>query len=622
MNRSRRLLALLLLLLSTAPLLAAPPTFKAGDAVEIREGDLWSPGTVVRNEGRKWLVKYADDHEEWVTADRLRASAAPADAATPVDPAAPTAPVAANANGVTLDGPFTTIKLVPQRGNAPKNVTNPIVVRATTRPAAAFTDLTPASGANLGRVDQLIACADRPGTIVAVGDRRDDETRLLLIDVNNPSASQSRVFVAKDQELVGAADGGRVLLAKSTAWGAKTLHAWAYRVDHYELVANYNFVLGAPEGGKQRGFDKAGDAMKPDWAMLLSPTRMLVRSGFGDTYSIDLAGRRQVGYAEAGEATLHPSGLYLTATSRGQAIILRAADLSIVSQPGKGGGNVTLDPTGNYAALRDGGTVRVIKTSSGEEVAKTTGVSASGRLDLLGPTALLVGGQYYYDAKTGIPVWKYEAPDATSLPLANGQILYVTSQDGATRACMTALPDAAAAAALKAVGPEIFSLSPGAHIAIAGDLGATGNADLARKNLEKAIAGAGHVVDANAKSYVLTVDTKAGPTGKFTASIPRTIPPIAKEYDAPSTITTLTLARDGQTIWSQTMRFQAQVMVPVNGDESVESAIARAGRPDAGRLQYVNLPSHVVRKAPGDDAKVTTLGTSTLTPAGFKPLAS
>ena len=51
----------------------AQTTYEAGQAVEVREGDTWSKATLVRKEGRKYLIRYdgATD-EEWVTADRLR----------------------------------------------------------------------------------------------------------------------------------------------------------------------------------------------------------------------------------------------------------------------------------------------------------------------------------------------------------------------------------------------------------------------------------------------------------------------------------------------------------------------------------------------------------------------
>lgn len=44
-----------------------------GDAVEVREGDIWSPAEFLKKEGRRHQIRYDDGTEEWVTADRLRA---------------------------------------------------------------------------------------------------------------------------------------------------------------------------------------------------------------------------------------------------------------------------------------------------------------------------------------------------------------------------------------------------------------------------------------------------------------------------------------------------------------------------------------------------------------------
>ncbi|MBB6429408.1 PQQ-binding-like beta-propeller repeat protein [Algisphaera agarilytica] len=56
-----------------------------GDAVEVREGDIWSPAEFIKKEGRRLQIRYDDGTEEWITADRLRAVGGVSDgpAATP-----------------------------------------------------------------------------------------------------------------------------------------------------------------------------------------------------------------------------------------------------------------------------------------------------------------------------------------------------------------------------------------------------------------------------------------------------------------------------------------------------------------------------------------------------------
>lgn len=67
----RRVLCITLAL-STIAMAQAAPDFKTDQKVEVREGDEWSAATVVKKEGRKIQIKYADGSEEWVTADRIR----------------------------------------------------------------------------------------------------------------------------------------------------------------------------------------------------------------------------------------------------------------------------------------------------------------------------------------------------------------------------------------------------------------------------------------------------------------------------------------------------------------------------------------------------------------------
>ncbi|MEM7681810.1 MAG: hypothetical protein AAF288_07630 [Planctomycetota bacterium] len=69
--------------------------FTADQAIEVREGDVWSPATFVRKEGRRSLIRYEDGTEEWVPADRMRAPVegdANSGEGENADPAAPAAP--------------------------------------------------------------------------------------------------------------------------------------------------------------------------------------------------------------------------------------------------------------------------------------------------------------------------------------------------------------------------------------------------------------------------------------------------------------------------------------------------------------------------------------------------
>jgi hypothetical protein len=80
-----------IILCHNSPVFAADP-YTVGQDVEVREGDTWSPASILAHEGRKYQIRYKDDltSSEWVTTDRIRLpAAAPARGGSkPVSPAA------------------------------------------------------------------------------------------------------------------------------------------------------------------------------------------------------------------------------------------------------------------------------------------------------------------------------------------------------------------------------------------------------------------------------------------------------------------------------------------------------------------------------------------------------
>src|SRR4051812_33455243 len=69
---------------AAAPANAVATGFSVGQTVEVREGDSWSAASIVRKEGRKYLIHYQGTEasaDEWVLNDRVRASGSATDAA-------------------------------------------------------------------------------------------------------------------------------------------------------------------------------------------------------------------------------------------------------------------------------------------------------------------------------------------------------------------------------------------------------------------------------------------------------------------------------------------------------------------------------------------------------------
>ncbi|MBC7784770.1 MAG: hypothetical protein H7144_13110 [Burkholderiales bacterium] len=607
--KTRRIFVVIVIsaMFTFAQISTAAPVLTPGQDVSVREGDTWSEAKFVRVEGRKYLVKYPDGTEEWITADRLRVSGDVGTGETsPVKPAGtpantPAKPAAPGGTAISLEGPFAEIELRALKG-VDKRASGVIAVKPTTRPSAAFTDLTPSAGVPFTRVEELIICPDTPGIVVAVGGRQGDVTPLTCIDINTPANTESRALTAHEHRIVTAADAGRVVVTRPESFGSQTLHLWEYLDGQYHLRANYTFVA---EGKNRRS----------DEAILLSPTRLLVRSG-GDNFLIDLRTRKQIAFIQSGDIKLHASGQILL-TSKGRTnLVLRPSDLAILAELGNGQSSFSIDPTGTYVAAGNGRSVTVGKLATKTQTGQIGGLTRTGKMDLVGPDSLIVDGAIYYDLKTGIPVWRYKASNDKSVMLPNGQMLYVATVDGRTMICMTTVPDASAAGALTEASPEKFVISPGARIAIVGDLGAIGDAAAARKNLETAISSAGHKADDTATQFKLTVTTEAGPTGKFAVrEFQMGGPPVVREVDAPSTIVTTVLTKDEGVIWKRELKFSAQVIINRRQDESLEQAVAAAGKPNPTRLGALDIPGYVVKPEP--DGKLATLGESTLTRIGF-----
>jgi WD40 repeat protein len=75
--------------------------YQVGQTIEVREGDAWSAATILKHEGRRYLIHYAgsdSSNDEWVGTDRMRATgstgtpAVPSGDKTPVPPTSSSPP--------------------------------------------------------------------------------------------------------------------------------------------------------------------------------------------------------------------------------------------------------------------------------------------------------------------------------------------------------------------------------------------------------------------------------------------------------------------------------------------------------------------------------------------------
>lgn len=489
-----------------------------------------------------------------------------------------------------------------------KRVNAPIYVKPTTQPSTVFTDFMPPSGFPFNGVPKLFECADKPWKVIVVGDNDHDYTPLLCIDVNDPDATETRTLHVHDHSILSVADGGNVVITRPNDYSPRKLALWEYVDGVYKAKAEYTFWDGK-------------DQLQPDQAILLSPTRLILRTGFGDVFLLDVRTGRQLAFLQCHEVTLHPSGQYLITSKNRDGLVVRASDLAIVADIPDTFGGLTIDPTGAYAAAWNGSTVTITKFGSKNPLGHLAGLGGIGfRHFLIGGTGILNGQKYYYDIKTGIPTWTYDTGRTEMLQLANGQFFCAGMTSKNQRVlCMTALPDAAGAGAIAKAKPEQFVIAAGAHIAIKGDFAMFDNPAEAKKNLEGVLAAVGHKSDPAATQYQINVTSAAGPTDKITYRIPvRLGPPEMHTVDAPSTIVTFVLTKDGKPIWTRELKYGAGFILNHKGNQSIEQDVADASHPTAGRVKSLDLPGYIVNGT--ETEKVATLGESDLTPQGFQPV--
>lgn len=590
----------------TASLVAqTPATPSAGSPVEVREGDSWSKATFVRREGRRLLVRYDDGPEEWITADRMRASSS--DAAPKSAPGAAPADTAkaapADSRPVTLDGPFIEVAL--DTAPAPRRVSAVSVKQTpTTRPANAFSRL----GSGIPHIDKLLPCADGGNVLLGVTRRHlRDQTEVIRLDLDHADQPEIRSLAAPKHELLAAADGGKFLLTKPEG-NAVTLHVWEYASDEYKLKANYTFI--SKKGGR-----------RVETALMVSPTRVLVCSDSNENFLVDLTSRRAVCMFQSfgRKPELDPTGRLVLLFNNNTGGVLRASDCGVVAElPNCDAFQIPhVDPTATLAAYPCDGGVRIARLGTGTPVATIIGIP-HGRenIHLLSADYVLVG-DVLYEVKTGIPVWEYVVPPESIVEmLPSGQMLYVLRDSGT--ACLATIPDAKAVEALKAQRPEDYLLAPGAQIAIGTGLNLYGSDQKAAEDLvKKAVTSAGHKVAPGNTGYKLNFTSAPGQARDlyFDEHIP--FASVARKVTAPTTVVTATLTRDGETIWQQTWVCGAGGVLMRRNNQTLEQAAAEDAQPKAGQLNSMALPAYIPKgSTPGEPA---TLGASTVSPDGFGP---
>jgi hypothetical protein len=605
----------------------------SGAPVQVREGDSWSSATFVRKEGRRLLIKYPDGSEEWVTADRMRTPSGSGTAGARSKDAAPASPAQGTKWGeAPPESSGSSDQTAGDADSAAPSAITPVPLEAlpieirvdkapvvrrvnkmvpatqpASRPSSGFIKMTSTTPAAFPWVKAFVPCLDTPNVVLVIAEQPfKDDTYVLRVDLNTPDQYECRTVNLRKHDVLGAADGGRVLLTTAHVGQSTIMHIWEYDGIDYQPRGNYSLTSNRV-------------AQHIFWAAMVNATRVVVGGDGDNCYLVDLKARRALSSQNVSGQNrgLNSTGQFMTfVPTPGTVRVMRVSDLAPVAEFADGSPyhNVSIDPTGTFIAfvtMRN--TLRVVRMANGAKVGEFAGaITGNEQIDLLSGEVVLVDHRMAYEVKRGIPMWEYATPPGASFrAMPNGQMLCVFAGGTSSPLALVSLPEAKGLAALKAVSADKFKLAPGAAIRLTGNLGFYGKDQAqAIEAIGRAVTAAGHHLAKDAKEYELNVSCVAGPEKMISFRN-------GKQVRAPCSIVTLSLNRNGEVLWEQIFRSQAQVMVLVQGNQTLEQAVAEEGKPKLLHLNFLAIPGYIPKgSTPKHQA---ALGASTVTPDGFGP---
>jgi hypothetical protein len=599
-----------------APVAAVP----AGTKIDVREGDTWTTVTVLKKEGRKYLVRYDDNTEEWVGPDRIRKDGEVAPAATPSPSAADAAPAPANGGGIVVDvSPDSFAELDISNAREPGKPAGAPLKLTVAKPTLDFSSVPihPLSGDN--SIDRLVICADDPSlAIVSCGTVFPEKPEVIRMDL----AKQRQLGVAtitRGQAVVAAVDeGATIFTCVGMGWDTP-IHLWELDGARYRLKANYD-----PFGRDHHG---SGLAM----ARFVDAGHAIFAANSGETYLVDLRTSKATGQvlgARDSRPYLSPSGQLLGVLSDdGRALVIRTSDFSKIAEFPNAArvGTLAIDPAGTALAYTDGdGAVRVVRIADGTELGVVSGIDPrNDRFDLLSPEKLFVADRSVFDVKTGLPIWIYQRPGGGEFPhmLANGQMLMLVGGEGGASACAVTLPDAEAKAAAASISKESYDLGPGSNVSVKADFSAFGaDRDKAEKAITDRLTAAKlNPVDDASAPVRLGIEVVAGPIEQRAYKTQGEAGGL-RVITCRSTNLIVSLNLKGKAIWWQSFHFQAGNPLRMTRDgQTLQQAADEAALPQAGGLGYLSFPTFLARgAAPGSPP---ALGSSDISTRGITPSA-
>ena len=607
--------------------------FEPNQPVQVREGDTWSAATVLKREGRRYLVHYANSDatsDEWVSPDRVRspgaaASAdstapaqAPAEPAPPRDEPSPTpAPRRSTHDSAAAKHEMfpEPDDLIPQTepdrsaiDQASPLESSPqwlVKLDPTTRPAAPRT-YTLRSRGGMGRdlwIKQLLPCAGG-GAVIGFSDFGE---KVRFVQRVGAIASAARAALAAQSFPLAASPDGSLLVCRCNAFGFGN----NARIDAYHLNSSstpmtpfVSFTPYPPENADEKGEDVR-------YAAALSNTRIVTCDAKGRLIAWDIKPNAVVGVWEAdlgriryggfGSAVvLSPGGKWFAGAGENGLAFVDSAD-------GKTLGMIpcsqhvdclACSPTGSTLLATGEGSLTSFDVATGQAT-RTVALPDKmiGQMTCPADGFALFGGDRLVDATTGTVVTSFKPPlQGMTLAETGPGVTLVATVD---RMVAARIPDAATLKST-AGSSAALALKPGMSVAvdINVDMSAADKAAVDAAIRKKLVAD-GFVIDPSADTKVIC-RTEPGAAhehyfAKTQFGMPVMIGTGGTSVIINDKVTRCTIEQSGKTIWERKRSSGPAGSFKLNDGQSLEDGARATVTYDPQFLIGLQIPAYIAK---------------------------
>lgn len=629
--------------IAAAPVLMAAE-FHTNEKVEVREGDSWSHATVLKKEGRKYFIHYADSSssdDEWVWESRMRLSGTggdgPGAAATPsaasdVSPAAaatPAAPPAASPAPATPAVPEWRQKLenshemfplppdlipetIPSEAVSDNNQVAATPTTWSVKPDPAkhvpeteTYDLNVRDRNARMNIDQILPCA-HGGAVLGFDDFGGKSRLLQRVGAQDGS---TRAMLPGQCLPLAASPDGSVVICRSNKFGTGNNS----RIDAFYLQSGFAsmkpFVSFTPYAPNDSGERKPRDVV---FAAALSNTRIITSDSEGRVVAWDIHPHSVTGIWSTNIGSLggSPFGAPLALSPGGKWLVgLTQTGVTFIdSTTGTVLGaiktsdtilhQISCSPNGATVVVLTGDDLTSFDVATGQQnhtVALPDGITF-GEMTCPADGYALLRGNRLIDTRTGAFVQQYKPKFFGGMKAVTGPGVTLLATD--EKFAEVHIPDTAVRKAVSKKSGREMLLKPDMHIAL--DI----NVDMSQADrqdidtaLRQKLTADGFTIDPSAKTKVIC---RTGPGAQHEHYFAKVSGPF---YFAPpgsgtsmiltDKITSIAIVQNGNTIWKKQRENGPIAGKPIQKGQTLQQAVEATIKYDPGFLKTVQIPPYI-----------------------------